>query len=242
MKRDPSIVQLQPFWLYYGGKWRVAHRYPPPQHATLIEPFAGAAGYATRHHYANVHLYDVNPVIAGVWAYLIRTSSEEIMRLPLLSPGGSREDLKVCPEASALIGFWLNHGLAHPGTAPSNWARDPEQAHEYWGPLVRERIARQVNFIRHWKITCASYETIPQQRATWFVDPPYSSRAGRAYRFDAVDFTHLGKWCQQRDGQVIVCENDGAKWLPFERMGNFLATHRKHRARNVSAEAIWYRE
>jgi len=40
---------LRPFWRYYGGKWRAAPRYPAPRHDLIIEPFAGAAGYAMRY-------------------------------------------------------------------------------------------------------------------------------------------------------------------------------------------------
>ncbi len=30
-----------------------------------------------------------------------------------------------------------------------------------------------------------------------------------------MDFVALGSWCQQRLGQTIVCEYEGADWLPF---------------------------
>jgi hypothetical protein len=30
-----------------------------------------------------------------------------------------------------------------------------------------------------------------------------------------VDYVHLGKWCMERTGQLIVCDNTGADWLPF---------------------------
>src|SRR3990167_8941757 len=40
---------LRPFWTYYGGKWKVGPRYPVPLHDTIIEPFAGAAGYSLRY-------------------------------------------------------------------------------------------------------------------------------------------------------------------------------------------------
>lgn len=39
---------LKPFWRYYGGKYRAAPRYPVPLHRTIVEPFAGAAGYSLR--------------------------------------------------------------------------------------------------------------------------------------------------------------------------------------------------
>lgn len=53
-------------------------------------------------------------------------------------------------------------------------------------------------------------------QATWFVDPPYQV-AGVRYRYNStrIDFAALGDWCRSLDGQVIVCENDGADWLPF---------------------------
>jgi hypothetical protein len=53
-KRDPAptvcaaVPQLRPFFGFYGGKWRDALKhYPPPEHDTIIEPFAGFG--ATEH-------------------------------------------------------------------------------------------------------------------------------------------------------------------------------------------------
>lgn len=31
---------------YFGSKVSVAHKYPPPKHDIIIEPFAGGAGYS----------------------------------------------------------------------------------------------------------------------------------------------------------------------------------------------------
>ena len=31
-----------------------------------------------------------------------------------------------------------------------------------------------------------------------------------------MDFTSLGEWCLERQGQLIVCENEGADWLQFQ--------------------------
>ena len=31
-----------------------------------------------------------------------------------------------------------------------------------------------------------------------------------------IDYPSLGNWCMERKGQVIVCEQEGADWLPFE--------------------------
>jgi hypothetical protein len=37
---------MQPFFLYYGGKSRLAEKLGPPQRNHVIEPFAGSAGYS----------------------------------------------------------------------------------------------------------------------------------------------------------------------------------------------------
>ena len=61
------------------------------------------------------------------------------------------------------------------------------------------------------------YDLAPDVEATWFIDPPYNNAVGRYYIHgpEALDYESLGRWCQSRRGQVMVCENDGAEWLPF---------------------------
>lgn len=39
-----------------------------------------------RHHEQNVILYEIDPVIAGVWDYLIHAKESEIMSLPASVP------------------------------------------------------------------------------------------------------------------------------------------------------------
>ena len=87
----------------------------------------------------------------------------------------------------------------------------------FWGEAVRERIASQVDHISHWEVRHGDYTELPDVSATWYVDPPYQVK-GKYYRFgsDNLDFEALGRWCLDRQGQVIVCENEGADWLPFE--------------------------
>ena len=69
---------MKPFFTYYGGKYRAAPKYPAPRHETIVEPFAGSAGYSVRHFARDVRLYDVDPIIVGVWSYLTRTPADEI--------------------------------------------------------------------------------------------------------------------------------------------------------------------
>jgi hypothetical protein len=103
-------------------------------------------------------------------------------------------------------------------------------------------VAAQAERIRHWKVYNCSFEDCPYDReATWFIDPPYQNQPkAYAYDADAVDFQKLGEWCKSREGQVIVCENTGADWLPFR---HFMTTHSCHgltdRNKQTNREAIW---
>ncbi len=54
-------------------------------------------------------------------------------------------------------------------------------------------------------------------KATWFVDPPYQNM-GKLYKENKIDYQELGTYCRERLGQVMVCENEGADWLPFEKL------------------------
>lgn len=229
---------LRPFFGFYGGKWRDALRhYPAPKHDTVVEPFAGSAGYSVRYADRKVILGEKDPIIYGVWHYLVHASTADILSLPDLEPGQTVADLPVDQEARWLIGFWLNRGASRPRTGPSAWMRKGVRPGSFWGERVRSTIASQVDRIRHWQVYNCSYEDLPVTgAATWFVDPPYQ-RQGRHYRYGAadIDFSALGDWCRSRPGQAIVCENDGADWLPFRPLADVKTTRRHSR----SVEVMW---
>jgi hypothetical protein len=229
---------LRPFFTYYGGKYRAAPRYPRPTVNHIIEPFAGSAGYALRYYGRPVTLYDRDPNIVRTWDYLIRTPASEIRRLP--SKVLSVDEMRgVPPEAKLLVGWWLNKGCAAPCKTMSAWGRRGTHDNNFWGEAIRDRIAQQVDCIRHWSINHAGYDLAPNVFATWFVDPPYKV-AGKHYRFGAsqVDYAHLANWCRERMGHVIVCENEGATWLPFRPFLRVKASEARHGGK-VSKEAVW---
>jgi hypothetical protein len=230
---------LKPFFCFYGGKWRAAPRYPKPEHGTIIEPFAGAAGYATRHHDRKVILVERDPVLASLWRYLIHASSSEIMSIPLIRNDQSVADLAICEEAKTLVGFWLNKGTSAPCKTPSKWMRDGLRPNSFWGEAIRTRIAFQVEHIKHWTLIEGSYEQAPDVDATWFVDPPYQI-AGSHYRCSAssINFLGLSAWVKKRTGLTVVCENEGAEWLPFEPFIEIKANEGKHGGKK-SREAIY---
>lgn len=227
-------MSLNSFFTYFGGKSALAKYYPPPIHETVIEPFAGAAGYATRYHRRKVVLVEKDPRVATLWRYLIRVSAREILALPLLERDGKVSDLHVCEEARLLIGYNVNFSAGGgPRNSLSSWAAGSSSM---WGEVLRARIASQVERIRHWIVIEGDYTAAPGIIATWYVDPPYQVM-GKHYRCgaDAIDFKALGKWCRGRPGQVIVCENAGADWLPFRRFH----AHAPSSNKEASAEVIW---
>lgn len=83
---------LHPFFSFFGSKWRLAPSYPRPEASTIIEPFAGSAGYSLRYPAHRVKLFDIDPVVVGVWKYLIAVSERELLRLPDVRRGELLDD------------------------------------------------------------------------------------------------------------------------------------------------------
>lgn len=232
---------LRPFFGYYGGKWRDALRnYPPPKHDLIVEPFAGSAGYALRYPEKKVVLCELDPQIAAVWRYLLSVRPKEILDIPDVPLDGSVDDLQICEEAKWLVGLWLNRAVARPRKAPSKWMRIKIRPGSFWGDRVRTTIATQLNTIRHWRLIEGDYTSYERKGlATWFIDPPYQT-AGQHYHYGSqdIDFEKLAAWCRKREGQVIVCENEGADWLPFKSLDSVKTTRSGRR----SKEVIWLRD
>lgn len=209
-------------------------------HDTIIEPFAGAAGYALRYPDRKVVLVEKNPKVAATWRYLLRVSAAEVRALPDLGPNQSVNELAIIEEARLLVGWWVNKGTTSPCKTASAWMREGTHPGSFWGPQIRERIALQVDRIRHWRLIEGDYTDAPDVEATWFIDPPYIS-AGKHYPTQPVEFNALGAWCQARRGQVMVCENVGATWLPFQPFITIQANPSKNGGKR-SHEALWTNE
>lgn len=226
----------RPMLPYYGSKWRMARHYAPPIYGQIVEPFAGGAGYALRWPDRQVKLVDLDPVLCGVWAYLIATPSAEILRLPIITAEETVDDHAwPCEEAKHLVGYWLAPGQGYPNRALSSWGRR-YPCNSFWTEATRAAIAANVEQIRHWRIIHGDYTQAVEGEATYFVDPPYTGRPGESYRCDnrAIDYEQLGEWCRGLMGQVIVCEAHGADWLPFD------ALRAQHGIRGKSMEAVCY--
>lgn len=227
---------------YYGSKSKIVDLYPSPKYGKIIEPFAGSARYSLKYFDREILLVDKYPVIVEVWKYLQQASEKDILSLPDIKDGESVKDYKLEREAELLIGFCINGGSAQPKlkATPKKRIRVDDRAGGFrdlnfnsWA-RDKKRIARDLHKIRHWEIRLGSYEDLPNESATWFIDPPYQ-KGGEYYRVSnkQIDYSHLAGWARDRLGQSIVCENTAADWLPFYPMRDMSGQLHK------TVEAIW---
>lgn len=225
---------------YYGGKSKVIGRYPAPIYPLIIEPFAGAAAYAWRYrqgHYVWVN--DIDRTTVDIWRFLqsINCAADLDALIPTIPKGQTIDEIipiHCHAGLEALIRAELSRGTQGRRDVPSR--ATAFGAFYYW-PRLAPKFKVVSEAITEWRVTRRDYSKIPNQEATWFIDPPYDNPAGRRYRHCDIDYKHLAEWCASRRGQVIVCENTGAKWLPFrtlvdERIG-------RHARTTNTGEAVW---
>ena len=246
------------FFSYFGGKVGLANSYPAPHRDDIvIEPFAGAAGYSTYHEAKTVYLFDLYPVIAETWRFLIAAANDEEMRQTFL-------DLPVGPfyrwsnpvptdiplGAQYLIGFWETQSQ----TYPSRWQQSPriyESGEErtknrggLWTQRTKDRILEQLPKIKDWRVFEASYqdslgilqaEGVDFTKVIWHIDPPYQN-GGKRYKKSSndIDFEGLAEWVKSLPGRVMVCERDPATWLDFDHL---IST--KNASNKEYRELIW---
>lgn len=217
-------------WSYYGRKYKIIDKYPKPIYDTIIEPFAGTASYAYKYWDKNVIISDTYDVIYRIWKYLQQASPKDILSIPDIGRGETIADKHkwLCEEELWLAAFSCNNAAHYPRNVAGRMG---------FNSLSRDkvRIAKDLYKIKHWTILNQSYETIENQKASYFIDPPYQYAKYR-YKNDIKDYCALGNWCKALDGQVIVCENLGADWLSFVPLLE-LSGQRKR-----SIEMIWYKE
>ena len=211
---------------YYGGKARIAGRYPAPLYRTVIEPFAGAAGYSMHHlRKGNIDraiLIEKDPRVFELWRRLLAMTPEDVLNIPIPKAGDETADF-----------FYMTTATSN-GVAVSRrmtvTKRMPELVE-----MMRRRVAGLLPFAQgHVEVIHGDYRDAPDVEATWFIDPPYqphpdkatSSKThcaqglGYAPGCDAscLDFPSLGEWARTRRGQALVVEQEGADWLPFVRV------------------------
>jgi hypothetical protein len=194
----------------------------------IIEPFAGSARYALKYFDRDVILIDKYSVIAEIWKYLQQASEKDILSLPRIESGQNLDSFQSLTKIEKqLIGFCINGGSAQPKKQAShcNWNKNQKD------------IARQLFKIRHWKIINGEYDCLANTEATWFIDPPYF-QGGEYYIHSTkqINFSQVSEWAQTRNGQVIVCENSSATWMPFTYLSKL------HGTIKTTTEVFWTNE
>lgn len=213
---------------YYGSKSKIITRYPAPVYELIVEPFAGSARYSLMYADHKVHLNDSYKVIADIWEYLISATPEQIYALPELERGADVRKLGQLSEVERnLMGYMVNRGVPYPHHIYTTWAAKGKEI-----TRTKHRILSYLEEIRHWNVSNLDYQELENVEATWFIDPPYKN-GGHRYINNGIDYGELAEWCQSRRGQVIVCENSAADWLPFQPLKTFRGQ------RKTNEEVIW---
>lgn len=242
-----KIDRCDPLFNFFGSKTRKIGRYTAPhpgQH--IIEPFAGSASFARRYYRNPVTLIEKDPVIAELWRWLIKSNAQDVLDLPLMGddPTQTVQDLGLDPGPSALIGFWIKAAQAVPGIRRNGWGTTVGDVVGFWGPRCRQRVADNIHKVNHWTIQESGYHEAPMDpTAHYFIDPPYQD-AGKAYKYGAnlLDFEALGNWCREIPGHVTVCENAGARWLPFITLAGGTNQNSQRRTNtSCRVEVVWNR-
>ena len=214
---------------YYGRKKAKLRYYPPPKYNTIIEPFAGSASYSMYYHHLNVTLCEKNEVIYNIWDYIInKATPRRILSFPILEIGESINLEKhnwLKQVEKDLIGFFLNAASSNPGRRPS-----PCKGYNRWNEKSRLQLSIDIKKVKHWKIYKNTYENLKNLKATWFIDPPYQGNGGKTYKHGNkdIDYTELKKWCLDRKGEIIVCENEEGKWMKFKKLYDQQQSHCIH--------------
>lgn len=228
---------------FFGSKSKIVKKYPKPKTDRIVEPFAGSARYSLEHWEKDVVLFDKDPVIFGVWKYLLQASKQDILSLPDV-PNQTQLNLiygfeQLSKEEKWLIGFCCNGGSAQPKNVSgkhnfNSWNKD------------KIRISNNLHKISHWKIFEMSYENIDIESlgvATFFIDPPYEAK-GKWYKENKINYPHLRNWINGLNGQIIVCENVGNTWINVRKLVEIPFTHFKNQDdyKKKTVEGIYYDE
>ena len=238
---------------YYGGKSKIIDSYPAPKHNLIIEPFAGSAAYCWRHRDGHsVHVNDLDPTTYAIWNFLTNAAAIGIVRkyVPDVVEAGMKcSDMvpNACQVGGA-VPLWrdgllaLMRSEANQGTQGARGVHDQitKMGAKCW--KIRRKMEVVIPAVRDWKVTNLDYKDLPDVEATWFIDPPYSNAAGRRYRAHNIDYAELGDFCRSRRGQVIVTENVGATWLPFQPIEHRRVSIRSRYQRANVQEAMWTNE
>lgn len=233
-----------PLFKWFGSKWLSSKTLPVPLHETIIEPFAGSAGYSLRYASRKVIIAEKDPYIYALWKWLIQTgvrNGEQFIRdIPVnISVGTDIRNLGLGYGQQLLLKSWQRTNNVGSCWTISPWGNSPGQ----WTANTRARVAEEVQAIKHWQVYQDASELFDlKQEATWFIDPPYEYNY--KYKSLVLDYTTLGERITRLNGQKIVCEAVCPKtgkvpeWLDFKPFGERITSRRKPGNNHHSKELI----
>jgi len=234
-----------PLFKWFGSKWLSSKKLPPPEFDTIIEPFAGSAGYSLRYcRERTVLLAETDPHILCLWSWLINDTTEALIReIPInVKVGTDIRTLGMCRGQELLLKTWQRTNNVGNCWTVSPWGNMPGQ----WTANTRSRVASEFHVVKDWKIYENGIELLYQQHlpdVTYFVDPPY--QFNYQYKAKAIDYTKLAQCLRLKHGQVIVCEAVEPKtervptWLPFQPFGSRITSRRKADCHHHSKELLY---
>lgn len=235
-----------PLFKWFGSKWLASKLYPAPVHSTIIEPFAGSAGYSLRHAQGrSVALYETDKHLLALWKWLISEATQaSILEIPLgVREGTDIRSLGLSQGQALLFKTWQRTNNVGNCWTISPWGNKPGQ----WTANTRSRVAEEFEVVRGWSIHANGYSSFDKpKQSTWFIDPPY--QFNYKYKSAELDYLRLGKAIISLPGQVIVCEavcqktSQAPTWLPFTLFGSRITSRRKLSQNHHSKELLWSKQ
>jgi hypothetical protein len=242
------MSSLKAAFSFYGGKSRIAHLYPVPKHDLIIEPFCGGASYSLLHGEGrSVWINDADPKVYGMWTFLRDQLPDWLERIPPSVSVGVRASELVPGAPEGLVS--ILQAEANQGTQGARGVHDQvtSMGAKCW-PRLQRKLQWAHEKVQGWKITNLPFAAVadetsnqPNPTATWFIDPPYNNAAGARYRQQVDDYAELRDFCLSRTGQVIVCEGEGAAWLPFQPLVERRGVRSRYQT-STAREFIWTAE
>ena len=211
---------------YFGRKGRLAPLYPPPRHDLVIEPFAGSAAYTMHWKPEHALLIDKDEATVGLWRRLCGMTKAEILAAPGPVAGEMTAD------------YWhitamVSHDLCSWGPGDSRKV-STKVGSEWFDTRPRRYAANNVATAVRYAYAEGTYRDAPNVEACWYIDPPYQNVKGYRHGNAGIDYADLADFCLTRRGQVIVCEQAGADWLPFRPFSRLVSSV------NTTTQEVWW--
>src|SRR5213075_2113399 len=177
-------MKINPLFKWFGSKWQSAKKYPPPKFLTIIEPFAGGAGYSLNHCDNQVTIYDNDPNLRILWKWIITEATQSrVLDIPIDLPIGTDiRSIGLSEGQAQLLKHWQRTNNVGDCWTISPWGNKPG----FWTSNTRARVSEEIYAIRHWKFLKITFTRC----ATYFIDPPYQYNYRYSYG-DYFDFQDL---------------------------------------------------